>query len=128
VCYQVATSCWLHGLHDEAVAAIESGLRTDPGNTHLLGILAVVRGSQGQRDEAARIRGDIEKTAARGHVQRFDRALAAEGSGDIEQAYEFFGQALDEHEPTAVIHVLLRRRQLKDDPRYQALLRKMNLA
>jgi eukaryotic-like serine/threonine-protein kinase len=128
VCYEVATTCWLHGLYDEAVAAIETGLQNDPGNTHLLGILAAVRGSQGQRDEAARIRSEIEEMAGRGHVQRFDRALAAEGCGDIEQAYEFFGQALDEHEPTAVIHVLLRRRQLKDDPKYQALLRKMNLA
>ena len=128
VCYEVATSCWLRGLYDEAAAAIETGLKSDPGNAHLLGILAAVRGSQGRRDEASTIRDEIEERAARGHVQGFDRALAAEGSGDIDQAYEFFGQALDEHEPIAVIHVLLRRRELAGDPRYQALLRKMNLA
>ncbi len=126
-CYEAATTAWLHGLYDEATAAIETGLQSDPGNAHLLSILAAVRGGQGQRDEAVRIRGQIEQTAVREHVQFFDRALAAEGCGEMDQAYRFLAAALDEHEPVAVIHILLLRQRLASDPRYQALLQKMRL-
>ena len=128
VCYEFATAGWLRGLYDEAASAIETGLQTDPGNAHLLSILAAVRGSQGLRGEALRLRDQIEQTAAREHVQFFDRAMAAEGCGEMDRAYDFLERALDEHEPIAVIHILLLRQKLESDPRYQALLRKMRLA
>jgi TolB-like protein/predicted Ser/Thr protein kinase len=128
VCYSFATTGWTRGLHDEAIAAIETGLKTDPGNPHLLGMLAVVRGAQGNLAEAQRVRDQIEAANARARVPVFDRALAAQGCGDLDQAYRFLEEALDEHEPIAVLHVLLRRQELASDPRYQALLRKMRLA
>ena len=128
VCYEFATAGWLRGLYDEAASAIETGLQNDPGNAHLLSILAAVRGSQGLPAEARRLRDQIEQNAAREHVQFFDRAMAAEGCGEMDQAYAFLERALDEHEPIAVIHILLLRRKLESDPRYQALLRKMRLA
>jgi eukaryotic-like serine/threonine-protein kinase len=127
VCYSFATTGWTRGLHDEAISAIETGLKTDPGNPHLLGMLALVRGAQGNLAEAQRIREQIEQTNARQRVPVFDRALAAEGCGDMDQAYQFLEEALDEHEPIAVLHVLLRRQTLASEPRYQALLRKMRL-
>ena len=128
VCYEFATAGWLRGLYDEAASAIETGLQTDPGNAHLLSILAAVRGSQGLHGEALRLRDQIEQTAAREHVQFFDRAMAAEGCGEMGQAYDFLERALDEREPIAVIHILLLRRKFESDPRYQGLLRKMRLA
>jgi eukaryotic-like serine/threonine-protein kinase len=127
VCYSFATTGWTRGLYDEAISAIESGLKTDPGNPHLLGMLALVRGAQGNLAEAQRIREQIEQANARGRVPVFIRALAAEGCGDMDLAYKFLEEALDEHEPIAVLHVLLRRQKLAAEPRYQALLRKMRL-
>ncbi|HLG99934.1 MAG TPA: protein kinase [Bryobacteraceae bacterium] len=128
VCYEAATTGWLRGRYQDAISAIDDGLQADPGNLHLLSVLAAVRGAQGQRPEAERICQQIEETAAREHVQRFDRALAAEGAGDMERTYQLLEEALDEHEPVAIIHILLRRKELASDPRYQALLRKMRLA
>ena len=127
VCYSFATTGWTRGLYDEAEAAVKKGLEADPGNLHLRGILAVVRGGQGKRDEAEHIRAEIELTAARERVPIFVRALAAEACDDMDRAFEFLDQALDEHEPIAILHMLLRRQALASEPRYQALLRKMRL-
>jgi tetratricopeptide (TPR) repeat protein len=127
VCYSFATTGWARGLYDESVAAIERGLATDPNNPHLLGMLALVRGCQGQRDEAESIRTRIEQAAASRHVPMFVRGLAAEGCGEMDRTFHFLEQALDEHEPIAILHILHRRRELAADPRYQALLRKMRL-
>ena len=128
VCYSFATTGWTRGLYQEAVAAIEKGLEADPGNPHLLGMLAVIRGSQGMSTEAERLRSQIEEAAARQRVPIFVRALAAEACGDMDRAFQFLDEALEEHEPIAILHTLLRREVAGSDPRIQALLRKMRLA
>jgi hypothetical protein len=46
----------------------------------------------------------------------------------MERAYELLGGAVEEREPLAVIILSDRRTDLLADPRYQSLLRKMNLS
>ena len=127
VCYSFATTGWSRGLYDEAISAVERGLASDPANPHLLGMLASIRGRQGKKDEAERVRAQIEAAASRERMPMFVRALAYEGCGDRDRAFEFLDRALDEREPIAVLDILYRRQELNADPRYQGLLRKMRL-
>jgi serine/threonine-protein kinase len=118
----------LQGLLEEADAALQKGLELSPGNVQLLAWLALARGRQGRIVDAERIRAEIEASAERQYVPLWLRALASEGSGDMEQAYRFMDQSLEERELNAPLWLMGRRADLGTDPRYQAQLRRINLA
>lgn len=124
----IGSLVFLHaGLPDEAVAALEKGLEIVPGSTYLLGALARVRGREGRVEEAQGIRAELESRAARQYTPFLPRALASEGCGDMDCAYQLLDQAIDEREPLAIGILHDRRSDLQSDPRYQCLLRRMNL-
>jgi predicted Zn-dependent protease len=118
----------LEGLVAEADAALQKGLELSPGNVHLLAWLALARGRQGRVADAERIRAEMDATAVGQYVPFWLRAAASEGCGDMEQAYRFMDQSLEERELNAPIWLIGRRADLGPDPRYQALLRRINLA
>jgi tetratricopeptide (TPR) repeat protein len=117
-----------HGLQEEADMALQRGLELSPGNVQLLAWLALVRGRQGRLAEAESIRGEIEALAAQQYVPFWLRAMASEGCGDLEQSYRFMEQSLDERELNALLWLIARRAEFGPDPRYQAQLRRINLA
>lgn len=116
------------GLHKDAAAALERGLEIVPGSAYLLGALALARACQGRLTEAEKIRAELGGLAARQYVPFLPRALASEACGDLDRAYQLMDQAVDEREPLVVPLLTDRRADLLPDPRYQSLLRKMNLA
>jgi predicted Zn-dependent protease len=118
----------LQGLVAEADAALQKGLELSPGNVQLLAWLALARGRQGRVGDAERIRAEMDATAERQYVPFWLRAAASEGCGDMEQAFRFMDQSLDERELNAPLWLVGRRGDLGSDPRYQALLRRINLA
>jgi serine/threonine-protein kinase len=118
----------LQGLLEEADATLQRGLELSPRNVQLLAWLAFVRGRQGRVGEAERIRAEMESTTAQQYVPFWLRAQASEGCGDMEQAYRFMDQSLDERELNAPIWLIARRPDFGSDPRYQAHLRRINLA
>lgn len=118
----------LQGLHEEADAALQRGLELSPRNVNLLAWLALVRGRQGRIADAERIRTEMDAWAAQEYVPFWLRAAASEGCGDMEQSYRFMDQSLDERELNAQTWLIARRADLASDPRYQALLRRINLA
>jgi eukaryotic-like serine/threonine-protein kinase len=126
--YQYGIAHCFQGAQKTAVSAMEKGLAIAPGNVYLLAMLALVHGRQGNFQEAARIRSEIEQSAARRYVSLLARSLACESTGDMDYAYELVDQALDERDPQALTFLAYRRLELQSDPRYQALLRKMNIA
>jgi hypothetical protein len=92
-----------------------------------LSLLAWVRGHLSRPAEAERIRVEIEEKAARQYVPFLDRAHASAGCGDMERYYQQMDQALDDRElgvPAFLIHW---RPDFEADPRYHALLRRINL-
>jgi eukaryotic-like serine/threonine-protein kinase len=118
----------LQGLVAEADAALQKGLELSPGNVQLLAWLALARGRHGRVADAERIRAEMDASAERQYVPFWLRALASEGCGDLEQSYRFVDQSLDEHELNAPLWLIGRRGELGSDPRYQAQLRRINLA
>jgi tetratricopeptide (TPR) repeat protein len=67
-------------------------------------------------------------SSARRYVSLLARSLACESTGDMDYACELVDRALDERDPQALTFLRYRRLELQSDPRYQALLRKMNIA
>jgi predicted Zn-dependent protease len=116
------------GWYEEAAAALEKGLQAVPGSPYLLGVLALALARQGRTADAKRINGDLEELSSRQYVPFLPRAQASEACGDMERAYELMGGAVEEREPAAVPVLSARRTDLMTDPRYQSLLRKMNLS
>lgn len=115
------------GCRDDAIATLEQGLAMVPDHPYLLGILAVARARQGRTADARRIRAEMENRAAARHVPFLPLAYACEACGDWEAAYRLLNRAIDEREPLAPILLADRRAELHPDPRYRALLAKMNL-
>jgi TolB-like protein/predicted Ser/Thr protein kinase len=115
-------------LHEEAAATIQKGLELSPHNMTLLAWLALVRGRQGRIADAESIRAEMESSAAQQYMPFWLRAVASEGCGDLEQSYRFMDQSLDERELNAPLWLVGRRSELGSDPRYQALLRRINLS
>ncbi len=118
----------LQGLLEEAAATFQKGLELSPGNVNVLAWLALVRGRQGRVADAERIRAEMDASAAQQYVPFWLRAAASEGCGEMEQAYRFMDQSLDERELNAPLWLIGRRADLAADPRYQAQLRRINLA
>jgi TolB-like protein/Tfp pilus assembly protein PilF len=116
------------GWYEEAATALERGLQAVPGSTYLLGVLALARARQGRTADVKRIHAELEELSARQYVPFLPRAQASEACGDMERAYELMGGAVEEREPLAVPVLSDRRTDLMADPRYQSLLRKMNLS
>lgn len=116
------------GLYDEAVAALEKGLQIVPGSAYLLGALALAHACQGRASEVEQIRTNLDELATRQHVPFLPRAHASEACGDTDQAYLLLDHAVDEREPLAVPLLTDRLHDRQPDPRFQSLLRKMNLA
>ena len=118
------------GMIEEAATTLEKGLRafTSAGYPIALGFLALARNRQGRTADAERIRADLDELSTHQYVPFLPRAFASEGCGDMDRAYQLLDQAVEEREPLAVPVLADRRADLLTDPRYQALLRKMNLA
>jgi TolB-like protein/Flp pilus assembly protein TadD len=116
------------GLHDEAATTLEKGLEAVPGSVYLLGALALARGRQLRDADARQIRSQLEELAARQYIPFLPRACASEACGDMDGAYHFLDQAIEEREPLAIPVLTARRAELSADPQYESLLRKMNLA
>jgi TolB-like protein/Tfp pilus assembly protein PilF len=123
-----STTLLRQGWYEEAATTLERGLQAVPGSPYLLGVLAMARARQGRAVDAKRIHAELEERSASQYVPFLPRAQASEACGDMERAYELLGGAVEEREPLAVIILSDRRTDLLADPRYQSLLRKMNLS
>lgn len=116
------------GLAEEAVITLEEGLKIVPGDVFLLGVLALAQARQGHLAVAGQIRASLGERAKARYIPFLARAFSAEACGDMDSAYKLLDQAIDEREPLAVIALADRHTDLLSNPRYQSLLRKMNLA
>ncbi len=129
------------GLFEEAETALRRALQIDHGgNSWVSSVLAAIYGRQSQltedwvrslerAEEASRILAEVEELSARQHVSPLAFAMIHTALGDLEKAYEWWEKAVEERETWLA---LVLREPLYAEPlagpRYQALLRKANLA
>jgi serine/threonine protein kinase/Flp pilus assembly protein TadD len=114
-------------MYSEAIATSERGIARLGRQTIHLGYLAVVYGLAGKKSETQKIISELKERSRHHYVFPSVFAYAYLGLGDKDQALTFLERAYEEHDPglfTLKVSRLLD--PLRSDPRFQALLRRMN--
>ncbi len=111
-----------------AVAELERAHELSGGMPFTLGFLAFAYGRAGRPDDAKRLLKTAEHLAATGYVPPTTFAFAHLGLGETDAALERFDEAIDKRDPIIMpIRTFPFLDPLRDDPRFRALLGKMNL-
>jgi tetratricopeptide (TPR) repeat protein len=127
---QKAQILCLEGDYERAIEAWQRACPfLAPGGLWGPGLMGYVFGRWGRREEACRIRADLEILRERSYAQATALAAVHAGLGENAEALEWLEQAFEEHcgglvlaryDPTWD--------SLREEPRFQALLRKMYMA
>jgi len=112
----------------EAEAELEEGLQVEPNSAWIMAVLAGVYARQGKSDQAAWIRTMVEALDKQQYVASIVLGLVEAAAGNLDRGFQLIEQAANEHQFWSIF--LIRSplfRELLAGPRYDALLRKMNL-
>jgi tetratricopeptide (TPR) repeat protein len=118
----------MQGSAEEAIAQIEYGVEIAPDNPWLLGFLAWTYGIARKLDRAQAVIESLEGHAATMTVPAMAMAWAFAGVGDKDRALDWMEKAYDER-GDAIVYLQAPefRHVLYDEPRYQALLKRVRL-
>jgi TolB-like protein/DNA-binding winged helix-turn-helix (wHTH) protein/Flp pilus assembly protein TadD len=116
------------GRHADAIAALEKGVEASQRSTEMVAQLALALGRAGRIDRARTLLSELEARAQSQHVSPFAFALAHTGLGDSEKAIAALERAYQQREwYLCVLKVDPIFDPLRRDPRFQDLLRRLNL-
>jgi tetratricopeptide (TPR) repeat protein len=116
------------GMFAEAIAELEKAVKFSPGSTEILAALGHALAVSGQKDEAAKILDKLNELAKDSYVSAYDKATIYLGLGDDDKALEYLEKAYEERAGyVSIIKADLRLQKLHANPRFIALLKKMNL-
>jgi TolB-like protein/Flp pilus assembly protein TadD len=116
------------GRHADAIAALEKGVEASQRSTEMVAQLALALGRAGRIDRARTLLSELEARARSQHVSPFAFALAHTGLGDSEKAIAALERAYQQREwYLCVLKVDPIFDPLRRDPRFQDLLRRLNL-
>jgi serine/threonine protein kinase/tetratricopeptide (TPR) repeat protein len=115
-------------LYDEAIEEVKKAVSLSEGSPISIGHLGYAYGRKGASAEAKKTLSDLSTLAKRQYVPSSTIALVYVGLGDKVQALEWLEQAYQEHDFSMVfLNVTPWFRTLHNEPRFQALLRRMQL-
>ena len=115
-----------HRKSEEAVAALEKAAGQDPENPQVIACLGYAYALTGKRDEAEKILVRLREQERKGYVSPFLQAAVYAGLGEHDLAIPLLEKG---YEVRANEMVYIKTESffepMRDDPRFQALLRKM---
>lgn len=118
------------GMYPEAIAVQERWTATHPSesrDSYPLAVLASIYGLQGRKDEGEALIKEVKEIARHRYVSGFFFAEAYVGLGQKEQAITWLERAYDEHDQWMVFaNSYPGLDRLRSEPRFQALMRRMN--
>ena len=115
------------GRHDEAVTALRQAVDVVPGDPLTQGYLGWALGLAGQREEARRIHEHLARRRTQEYFAGFLMAHVSLGLGDREEAIVWLEKAAEERDAMLpYLNTWPQLASLRDDPRFQALLRRMH--
>ena len=117
------------GAHAEAVTAMEQAHKLSQGSPFTLGFLALVNRRARRLDSARALLAGAAQAATSGYVPPSTFAFGHIGLGEWDAAFQWLEKAIDGRDPLIMpIKTLPFLEPVRGDPRYHALLRKMNLS
>ena len=115
------------GRYDEAVEAFRQAATVAPDDPLSQGYLGWALGLAGQTEEALALLGELEQRRSKQYVGGWLLAHVSLGMGDYEQTIVWLEKATEEHDGLLpFLNIWCAFDPLRSDPRFQALLRKMN--
>lgn len=117
------------GAPEEAVEHLERAHQLSGGIPLTLGFLAYAYGRAGRREDALALLDQARRAAEKTYVPPSTFAFGAIGLGDWDSAFEWLGKAIEARDPLVVpIKTFAFLDPIRADPRYRALLSRMNLS
>ena len=117
-----------NGLYDDAIQLSENALRTTPDNQHMLWVRGYAFARTGRRREAEESIAKLREIAKTQYVIRGFIASIYGALGEKDQAFSELDKALEEREPYLKwINAEPMMSSLQDDPRFKAVLKRLNL-
>lgn len=114
---------------DEAVAAFKRAIELSPPSPRIVGALGGVLAKEGRRDEASKILRQLEELSSTRYISPFEPALINFNMGKKEEGFELLTKAFaDRCFEVITIHLDPRFDGIRNDPRYKALYRKLQLS
>jgi TolB-like protein/DNA-binding winged helix-turn-helix (wHTH) protein len=115
-------------MYPQAIASFEKSIARIGRQTDTLGTLALVYGLAGRKSETKKIISELKERSRHHYVFPSVFAYAYLGLGDKEQALTFLERAYEEQDPALFyLKVWPLLDPLRSEPRFQALLRRVNL-
>ena len=126
-CWPSRTGTW--GGIDEAIAEAQKACELSGRNALTLGILGLAYGLAGRRGDAQALLEELTTQRRTTYVPPFAMAAVYRGLGEVDQALEWLEKGVEERDMLVVSGLKSEPGYipLRGHPRYQALLRKMNL-
>ena len=114
-------------MYPQAIASFEKNIARIGRQTDTLGTLALVYGLAGRKSETKKIISELKERSRHHYVFPSVFAYAYLGLGDKEQALTFLERAYEEQDPALFyLKVWPLLDPLRSEPRFQALLRRVN--
>jgi tetratricopeptide (TPR) repeat protein len=116
------------GMYDEAIAAHRMALKITDSST-MRGALANALARAGRRGEALLLIDEMILESKKTSLSQSDIAMGYVGLGDKERAFQWLDKSFESHDEGILLlktHPMFS--PLRDDPRFQELLKKLNLA
>jgi len=111
-----------------AIVEAQKAIELSGGNTMAIAALGYIYALTGRRDEAKKVLDDLFELSKQEYVSSFYVALVYSCLGQKDQAFEWLDKAYEEHDVyLSQLKVFPLFDSLRSDPRYKALLKKMNL-
>jgi serine/threonine-protein kinase len=125
----IGLACIESGATDEAVDALEKAHELSGGVPITIGYLAFAYGRAGRRDDAHSVLEKAQAMAAKTYVPPSTLALGHVGLDDWDAAFHWWDRAVEVRDPIVVpIKTFPFFDPVRGEPRYRALLRRMNLS
>ena len=125
--FRLGSSYVEQGMFNEAIGDIEQALTLSPGNTEIIMVLGHAYASAGNTAKARKILDDLHGLAKIRYVPPYAFALIHTGLGENEEALEWLERAYqDRNSWMPWMQVEPRLDPLREEPRFQDLLRRMN--
>ena len=129
--FHAGMTYFLKGMPDKAIEVLKQGIRIAPHPGWAEGMISMIRIRQGNREDVRRILDRMILQRSQVNVSCMALAWAMAVYGDLDGAFQWVERAVEERDTlVGFVHIYtpLLAPELASDPRYDALLERLNLS